>query len=320
MNNRQRHQAHEEDAQRSLFNTISNHIKNNDIQKITEILSRYTYIEHIMRGRSNNNDYDLFEQACLNGRLEIVKLFLNKLSPYSSYPLKKDYSNSTTGINGLMLAVQSGNEELVDYFLSYFDVNKLTHSGNNMLLFAVKANNIAMLDKMMDLGLSPLTLDGQNRNLIQHMDFKSHDLYPMLDKLINLGVDINNICKDNKYPNAIFQAAIYYNTSVIEYFINHKADLSIVNKENRNLLDFVVYNIYNYAKYDNELLELVLEQPIFKSLRLIDNQFYVNDKLLDLSVIAHREDFADITKFIHYKSIQNITEKTNYKIEKKVKI
>lgn len=324
MNNRQRHEAHKKAAEQSLFNSISTSIKNNEITKVEEILSRYNYIEHVMRGRSHDNKYDLFEQACIHGRLEIVKLFLNKISPYSSYSLHKDYSNSNTGINGLMLAVQSGNEKLVDYFLTYFDVNKLTHDGNNMLLFAVLGNNIVMFDKMIGLGLNPLQLDKYNKNLMQHMDFTRNDLYPMLDKLISLGLDINNVSKDKKYPTSIFNAAVYYNVDLIEYFIKHHADLSITNQDDKgshkDLLEFVVYNIYNYAKYNNELLGLILEQPKFKVLRMIDNEFYYNDKKLDLKVIEKSSQYEEVKKFIHFKIMENLTEKPEYKIEKRIKI
>ena len=113
MNNRMRVEMSQQDARRVQISRLREAIEHNNVEKADNVLREYSDI-HVLLTESINYEhkFNFFEEACLKGRLDIVKLMVNKMT------LANLVQSAHQGENALSLSLKSENICLIDFFTS----------------------------------------------------------------------------------------------------------------------------------------------------------------------------------------------------------
>jgi len=167
----------------ALFYAI--HAKNSAI--LQTLIENKININHL-----NIQNRTALQDAVVNANNRIVNYLI---------PVSKALGNCDIHGNNLIFdAVENGNMEIIKKIgsLKEVDINQINEDRNTVLHKEVvlKNNDLALL--LMDLGANPIILDKNGKNFLFYVISKGIQNFPILEKAVSLGCNINSKSGDNK--------------------------------------------------------------------------------------------------------------------------
>lgn len=285
-----------------------------DLAQFHSIVNLYPSTDVLMAYRIDNS-HQFYLEACLHGRLEMVKMFIENKTYFDLNKIEKSPCQSYY-INALMFSIQSGNEQLIDYLLEYYDLHE-SHQYNNLFYFAIKSGKVSVLEKLHLLGITFAPINN-NPHFILPIDFSSKNALGIVKYLHSVGLDINLFDGGLKTtPTLLFKAVHDNNTDIVDYLLKNNAYLHILNCHNHNILSFSIRraSIKNDAQ-SYIILNMLLQTEEFKNIKIIDNTYYFYKFSLSLDLLFN-DNYKNVKTCINHHILnQNILSKSDEKISK----
>ncbi len=179
--------------------------------------------------RSSENIDAIFLKALDYGYLDIANHCLSKGA-------NKNATNQE-GLNGYLLAVKSGKQDLIHYAKDELkiDTNVLSAAKQNALMLACLSKNQALIKDLLDQVTNKEATDREGKTALFYAeDCELNDVFEMfLEKDFNL----NHLNNDGN--SVLLQACSNQNRNHIKLLVDKNVNFQVVNKKGQNVLTFL---------------------------------------------------------------------------------
>jgi ankyrin repeat protein len=242
----------------SLQTPLSIAIKRGHIGIIARMIEWDDSFEHL--NLKNAMGHTLLMQACLNGRLDIIRYFVNNCAGSIDFN-QTDHEGNTLFLKACEKGQLCIVRYLVEHFRCMFNLNEADYLGHTPIMKAITSNHTSLLTYLISkselFDCHQCDMDFINPVMMAYMSDNPEIFRLLLDELSST-LDFN--ATDNANNTLLMIVCLKQDLPIAQHLLEHygeNIDVSISNLENMTALDIAV-------SFNNQPLIDVLQKFAFK--------------------------------------------------------